>query len=128
MALILAAGCQDVAPVPGKLTTPLQYQHKVIAKDFVLHDWMRIAKHKAERTPTDLLRIRLAIENIEDDDVWCDIQVVFYDDAGFEIEKTNWAPLLLIREQITFYDTVSLSPNAHDYTVFLRDPRETKDN
>jgi hypothetical protein len=51
--------------------------------------------------------------------------VVFYDKDGFELEKTNWAPLFLSAGQITFYKTSSLSSRAYDYTIFLRNPRKT---
>ncbi len=112
--------------MPGKVGEPLQYQAKVIAKNFVLRDWLRIAKHKAVRTDGNLLQVKLGIENIKKQDVWSDIQVVFYDQDGFELDKTNWQPLLLIGKQITFYETVSLSGRAYDYTVFLRNPRQSK--
>ena len=124
-AAVLTGGCGP-APVPGKTTPSLQDTHKVIAKDFKLHDWMRVVHHKAERTSADLLRVKLGIENVEDHDVWCDIQVIFYDADRFELEKTNWQPLLLRGEQNTYYSTSSLSSRAADYTVFLKKPREAK--
>ncbi len=123
--LCVMCGC-DAKAIPGKVGTPLQNQEKIIAKDPKLYNDLRIVNHKAERTDNDLLQVRLAIENIDDDDVWCDIQVVFYDKDGFELENTTYQPLLLLGEQITFYKTVSLSAQAYDYTVMLRNARETK--
>jgi len=120
-----SVGC-EAKPVPGKVGTSLQHQTKVVAKDFVLYDRMRVANHKASRTDTGLLEVKLGLENVQQEDVWCDIQVVFYDHDRFELEKTNWQPLLLLGKQITYYRTVSLNSRAGDYTVFLRNPRQLK--
>lgn len=122
----LEVGCYRAKPMAGAAGVPLQKTAKVVVKDSALHRWMRVAQHKAERTDADLLRIRLGIQNTEDDNVWCDIQVVFYDEDGFELEKTNWQPLLLLGDQVTYYETVSLSARARDYTVFLGNARETR--
>jgi len=124
-AMCAGIGC-DVKPVSGKVGTPLQYQEKIIAKDFILHDRMRVANHKAGRTDSGLLTVKVGLDNTEKEDIWCDIQVVFYDEDNFELEKTNWQPLLLLGKQITYYDTVSLSNRACDYTIFLRNPRESR--
>ena len=72
------SGCEDPKPVPGKVGTSLQHQEKVVAKDWVLHQWLRVAQHKAVRTEYDLLRVKVGLENIKEKDLWCDIQVVFY--------------------------------------------------
>ena len=121
----MAAGCRAKS-VPGSPETPMQLREKVIAKNFALYQYMRVVHHKAVRTEADLLQVKLGLENQDDDGLWCDIQVVFYDADQFELEKTNWQPLFLSPEQITYYTTMSLSPKACDYTVFLRNPRESE--
>ncbi len=118
-------GC-EAQSIPGTVGTSLQYQEKIIAKDPVLYDWTRVVVHKAERTPQNLLKVKIGLENTKNKDVWCDIQVVFYDQDKFELEKTNWQPWLLLGQQINYYETSSLSSQAHDYTVFLRNSRESK--
>lgn len=125
LAAAIAAGCHP-KELKGPERAPLQYQAKVIGKDFEITKHFRVVNHKAYRTPTDLLQVKLEIQNTEDDDLWCDVQVVFYDADRFEMEKTNWQPILFLGEQLTHYETTSLSNKAVDYTVMLREPRKSK--
>lgn len=125
VASAVMAGCEP-KPIKGSEETPLEHREKVIGKDFAIRRYFRVANLKAFRTPTDLLQVKLELQNTEDDDIWCDIQVVFYGADGFELEKTNWQPLLLLEEQVTHYETMSLSNKAVDFTILLRNPRESK--
>ncbi|NQU75655.1 MAG: hypothetical protein HQ546_04970 [Planctomycetes bacterium] len=120
----LLSGCSP-KPVPGTPEMPLQLREKIIAKDSKLSRHLRVVHHKAERTNGGLLQVKLGLDNADDDQLWCDIQVVFRDSDGFEIESTNWQPLLLTADQVTYYETKSLSPKAADYTVFLKNARES---
>jgi hypothetical protein len=86
---------------------------------------IRVASHKPERIGGDLLQVKLGLENTKSTDIWCDIQVVFYDQDGFEAENTDWQPLLLLGRQVTYYETVSISPDVRDYSVILRNARKT---
>ncbi len=97
---------------------------KVIGKDFKITKHFRVVNHKAYRTPTDLLQVKLEIQNTDDADLWCDVQVVFYDADHFELEKTNWQPVLFLKQQVTHYETTSISNRAADYVVMLREPRK----
>ncbi len=127
VATALLAGCSDAsAPIRGVAGLPVQQTAKVITKDAALKRKARLVQLKVERTEADLLRVRLGILNHDDDSLWIDIQVLFYDADGFELEKTNWQPLLLQTDQVTYFDTVSLSSQARDYNVFLRNARETE--
>ncbi len=127
VATALLAGCSDAsAPIRGVAGLPVQQTAKVITKDAALKRKARLVQLKVERTEADLLRVRLGIPNHDDDSLWIDIQVLFYDADGFELEKTNWQPLLLQTDQVTYFDTVSLSSQARDYNVFLRNARESK--
>jgi uncharacterized protein YcfL len=123
--LALAAGCGP-QPVATKVGTPLEREEKVIAKAYALRKNLRVTNHVAERTTGDLLKVRLGLENLDDDDLWVDFQVVFYDKAGFELEKTNWQPVFMANRQVTYFETTSLSSQPVDYTVFLREPRESE--
>jgi hypothetical protein len=127
-AMVMVIGCHP-EPVPTKVGTPLEHQAKVIAKNFALHHYVRVTALKAARVEgSNLLEVKLGLENTRSrhKDMWCDIQVIFYDQEKFELEKTNWAPLFLAAGQVTYYTTCSLSQEAEDYTIFLRTPRETK--
>jgi len=117
-------GCRGYA-MKESAEAPLQHQQKIIAKDWILKNWIRVASHQPERVNGDLLKVKVGLENRKNTDLWCDIQVVFYDQGGFQAERTDWQPLLLSRRQVTFFDTTSLSPNVHDYSILLRNPRKS---
>jgi len=123
--VMFAGGCNEPKPVASKVGQPLQKQTKVVAKDFVLHSRLRVTRLAANRISGGLLEVNIGLENIKKDSIWCDIQVVFYDEGGFEKEKTNWQPLLLQRRQVTFYKTRSLSSEVHDFSILLRNPRKS---
>lgn len=86
-----------------------------------------MAKHRARRINGDLLQVDLGLENVRfgKKDLWVDIQVVFYDADHFELERTNWQPLLVKGGQVTYFSTSSLSSAASDYTIFLDNGRES---
>ena len=122
-AVVFFAGCRP-QPIPGKVGLSMQKQSKVIAKDSVLHRRVRVTNLKAERINGDLLQVKLGLENVrKSTDMWCDIQVVFYDKDGFEKEKTNWQPLFMSANEITFFTTTSLSKDVADFSVLLRNAR-----
>ena len=128
VAAIWTGGCHP-KPVSTKVGKPLEHQAKVIAKNFALRHYVRVTTLAANRIEgTNLMEIKLGLENTRSRhrDMWCDIQVVFFDADKFELEKTNWAPLFLSAGQVTYYKTCSLSNQAADYTIFLRNPRENK--
>ncbi len=60
------------------------------------------------------------IENWTDDDIWCEVQTIFKDQSGFEIEKTNFAPVLFKRRQVNNYQTNSISADAEDFNIIIR--------
>ena len=127
LTVALFTGCHP-KPVPTKVGQPLEHQEKVIAKNFAIRHYMRVTNLAANRTDSNLLEVKLGLENTRSKhrDMWCDIQVVFYDNDKFELEKTNWAPLFLSAGQVTYYKTCSLSNQTADYTIFLRNPRRNK--
>ena len=120
------SGCR-IAPVPGKVGQSAQQESKVVARGFALQKYVRVTSLAAERVTGELLQVKLGLENIRySRDMWCDIQVVFYDKDGFEAEKTNWQPLRLAANEITFFKTTSLSSSVSDFSVLLRNPRRDK--
>ena len=127
MTFALFTGCHP-KPVATKVGEPLEHREKVIAKNFALRHYMRVTNLSANRTDSNLMEIKLGLENTRSKhrDMWCDIQVIFYDNDNFELEKTNWAPLFLSAGQVTYYKTCSLSNQTADYTIFIRNPRRNK--
>ena len=101
-------------------TDPLQEKEKVVLLDHVLKRHLNIVKHKASRLPSGQLEVKVAIENEENNDVWVDMQVIFNDQDGFELEKTNWEPVQFSRRKVTNVRKNSLSAKAADYRILLR--------
>ena len=127
LAMGISLGCHP-KELKSAEEKPLQYQAQVIGKDFPITKHFRVANHKAYRSPTNLLQVKLEIQNTDDDDLWCDVQTVFYDADCFELEKTNWEPVLFSGRQLTHYETSSLSDRAINYVVMLREPRKSKNH
>jgi hypothetical protein len=124
LSAVVLSGCRG-GPMKESADVPLQHREKIIAQDWVLKDSIRVAFHQSERVTGDLLKVKVGFENLKNSDLWCDIQVVFYDQGGFQAERTDWQPLLLSRSQITHFETTSLSPKVYDYSILLRDPRKS---
>jgi hypothetical protein len=53
----------------------------------------------------------------------CDVQFVFLDEDGLEVEKTNWQPVLFPPGVDTTVKQVSLNQNTRDYKVYVREPK-----
>ena len=56
-------------------------------------------------------------------DLVCDVQFVFFDEDGMELEKTNWQPYLFNPGMDTVVKQVSMNPNSRDYKVYVREPK-----
>ena len=99
---------------------PLQEKEKVVLLDGALTRYLNVVKYHASRLPAGHLEVKLAIENEENKDVWADIQVIFRDTEGFELEKTTWEPVQFHRRSVTTIKRNSLSAKAADYRVLIR--------
>ena len=99
---------------------PLQEKERIIVKDHALRRRLRLVKHAAERLPSGQLKVKMEIENKKEDTVHADIQFIFRDAQGFEIETTNWQPYLFNGHRVTLVEQNSLKPNAADYRVLIR--------
>ena len=119
-----SGGCSSPRSVRGSASTPMQFQDKVVAKSWTLQHYVRLSNHAAERIGGGLLKAKIGLQNLKRGNIWCDIQVVFYDASGFKTEDTNWQPLCLTGSQVTFYEAVSINSEAADYSIILRDPRK----
>ena len=53
----------------------------------------------------------------------CDVQFVFFDESGIELEKTNWQPMLFPPGVDTTVRQVSLNSGARDYKVYVKEPK-----
>ena len=89
-------------------------------KDQRMHRKIHVVRQRARRLDNGILEVQIAFENAAKYDIWADIQVVFKDSQGFEIEKTNWQPFLFTKGAVTDFRANSMNSKAEDYQVFLR--------
>ncbi len=128
--LVLAAAVVPVLTACGPfrpmeaMTPPVQEDSTITFLDLPLKLWLRIPSHQASRTDTGLLRARLKIENFLDSDRWVDVQIIFRDKDGFEVEKSNWEPIMLHRRRVTDYQINSLSAKPVDYRILVREAKQ----
>ena len=87
ISLIFSACSGPYAPKTAK-DAP-QETERVLLLDHRLTRFLNIVKEKTSRTPGGQLKVRIDMENEENKDVWCDVQVIFRDGEGFEIEKNR---------------------------------------
>ena len=116
------AGCGPFVP-QEPLSRPIQEDNVITFLDLPLTLWLRVAAHQSSRLDSGLLQARMRIENFLDTDRWVDIQVIFRDKDGFEVEKTNWEPVMLHRRRVTDYQINSLSPKPVDYRILVREAK-----
>jgi hypothetical protein len=120
--LALVAGCGPFRPIEP-MSPPVQDTSAITFIDFPLAMWLRVAGHQGTRIEGGLLQTRMRIENFLDVDRWVDVQVIFRDKDGYEVEKTNWEPVLLQRRRVTEHKTNSLNARSTDYRILIRDPK-----
>lgn len=118
----LLSACGPFRPIDAT-TPPVQEDSAITFLDLPLKLWLRIAAHQTSRMDSGLLVARVKIENFLDTDRWVDIQIIFRDKDGFEVEKSNWEPILLHRRKVTDYQINSLSPKPVDYRILVREAK-----
>ena len=125
LSLCLLTGCEATttpAEVMNKEDSHLD-QGRIQWSSSSIRTKLLIENATADRTETGLLRLRLVIRNKSRKDVVVDIRVVFLGEDGFEVEKTNWEPVICTARTQTSYEMVSLGANIDDYQIMIRDPR-----
>jgi len=120
--LLVTTGCSGpYKPKPS--ADALQEKEKVLLLDHGLTYYLKVVKQGANQLPGGQLQVKLEVENEEDKDVWTDVQVIFRGEDGFEVEKTNWEPILFHRRTVTSFQRNSLNPKAADYRILIRNTK-----
>lgn len=119
---VVLTGCGPFLP-HQPMSRPIQEDNVITFLDLPLAMWLRVSAHQSSRLEGGLLQARMRIENILDSDRWVDIQIIFRDKDGFEVEKTNWEPIMLHRRRVTDYQINSLSPKPVDYRILVREAK-----
>ena len=113
-------GCGPYAPTTN--TKPLQEKEKIVLLDWPLKN-LNVVKHSANRTESGQLAVQLEMENEKGKDIWTDVQVIFKDANGAEIERTSWEPFLFHKRTVSSYKKVSMKTDAADYRILIRNER-----
>ena len=93
---------------------------KIVYRNFTSKINFGLVDLREQRLGTGQLQVELKIENWRKRDTWCEVQTVFKNARGFEVEKTNWEPILFEGRKVTHYRTNSLSSEPVDFTIFVR--------
>lgn len=116
----LVQGCE--APEKAAYTThsPAENCEKVVFLDNRLMNDLRVDQVKAERTDTNRLIVSLTVFNPKDKPIECRIKYKFKGASGFDVDETNWAPVIFDRREVTHLEQKSLTDKAVDFTVLIR--------
>lgn len=125
--LLLATTFYACGPAKVKSNTnPVQDRERLLLVDRNYKSALRIVDEKVRRLESGQMEIIMRIQNRKNDDLWSDVQVIFEDADGVEVDKTNWEPVMFHRREITTYKKVSLTPNAQDYRVVIREAQTAR--
>lgn len=119
MASFVACGPTRVAKNPD----PVQYQEDVLLLDRAYKPYLNVVSQNVRKLESGQLEIIIEIQNTRNKDLWADVQTVFKDKDGIEVDKTNWEPIMFHRREVTTYKKVSLSLDAADYRLVIRKPK-----
>lgn len=78
-----------------------------------------VLKHRAERTETGLLKVKILLRNEDKTDAWITVKCVFLDEDGFEVEATNDEAVELPSKRETPYIVTSLGTQVYDYAIYI---------
>ena len=96
-----------------------------------LHKYLKVVKELSRYDENGLFTVIVIFNNSRykkgsSPYLVCDVQFVFLDDDGIEIEKTNWQPIMFQAGVDETVKQVSLNPTTRDYKVYVRDSKTTK--
>jgi uncharacterized protein YcfL len=119
--VIFLTGCQGpYAPRVRNDATP-QFSQKITYLDKALTRRLLLSNHKAYRESDGRMTVKCAFENRTSQDIWVDIQVVFYDEDHFEVDQSNWQPTCFYAKTVSEVAVNSLNDQAFDYAILVRE-------
>lgn len=107
---------------PTANTKPLQETEKIVLLDTPLRN-LNIVKHTSARTDSGQFVVQMDMENEKNKDIWTDIQVIFRDANGIEVERTSWEPFQFHRRSVSSYKKVSMRSDVADYRILIRNEK-----
>jgi hypothetical protein len=132
---LLVTSCASspaVAPEVGYQS--VASQEKIVylrgdGKSSDLHKYLRIVKEFSKYDEIGLFKAVIIFNNSrykkgKTPYLLCDVQFVFLDESGLEVEKTNWQPIMFQAGVDVTVKQVSLNPTTRDYKVYVREQIE----
>ncbi|MCB0272734.1 MAG: hypothetical protein KDD46_06950 [Bdellovibrionales bacterium] len=104
----------------GSNPDPIQHEERLLLLDRAYKSKIRLVSEQARKLDSGQLEVIMEIQNQSNKDLWTDIQVIFKDADGVEVDKTNWEPQMFHRRELTTYKKVSLPATAVDYRIVIR--------
>jgi uncharacterized protein YcfL len=92
---------------------------------YTLSRYLKVVKEVTRRSEAGLLSGIVILNNNSRKirNLVCDVQFVFLDQDGIELEKTNWQPIVFSQGVDTTIKQVAMNPMAQDYKVYVKEPK-----
>ena len=132
---IFLYGCSPaVAPNIGANTVASSNRIIYVRRDgqfATLSRFLKVVKEVQRRDVNGLFQVILVFNNdryygyfsSDSPNLVIDIQFVFYDRDGIEVDKTNWQPNTFQSGVDVTVKQVSINPDAVSYKAYVREPR-----
>jgi len=135
LAVVALSGCSPaVAPNIGSETVASTNRIIYLRRDgqfATLSRYLKVVREVMRRDENGLFTVILVFNNDRyhgyvsenSPNLVTDIQFVFYDQDGIEIEKTNWQPFTFQAGVDVTVKQVAINPDAVTYKAYVREPR-----
>lgn len=133
---LFVTSCATPAKTPDVGYESVASQEKIVylrgdGKGSDLHKYLKVVKELSKYDENGLFTVIVIFNNSRykkgsSPYLVCDVQFVFLDDAGIELEKTNWQPVMFEAGVDVTVKQISMNTNTKEYKVYVRDPKTTK--
>ena len=134
--LLFVTSCATTAKAPEVGYQSVASQEKIVylrgdGKSSDLHKYLKIVREFSKYDESGLFKAVIIFNNSRYKKgrtpyLLCDVQFIFLDDTGIELEKTNWQPVMFEAGVDVTVKQISMNPNTKEYKVYVRDPKTTK--
>ena len=133
---LFVTSCATTTQVPEVGYQSVASQEKIVylrgdGKGPDLHKYLKVVKEFSKHDANGLFTVIVIFNNSRykkgsSPYLVCDVQFVFLDDDGIELEKTNWQPVMFEAGVDVTVKQISMNPNTKQYKVYVRNPKTTK--
>jgi len=104
----------------GSNPSPIQHHERLLLLDRAYKPYLKVVSEQKKRLESGQLEMVMEIQNRRNKDLWADIQVVFLDASGVEVDKTSWEAVMFHRRDLKTFKKISLPTPAIDYRMMIR--------